>query len=92
MPNSKHDENSRTTMTTLLNTDGKTIQNLTANPADHSLNVSDGSSGVDNGNNNGVAMIDENCVSTLTALSSAGDGKIINLYSDSSKNLLIKSL
>jgi hypothetical protein len=87
--NAGHDENGRTTMTTLLNSDGKTIQNLIADPTSHALYVADGSLGSDNGNNAGNAMLDENSVPTLTALSSAGDGTIINLYSDSSNNLLI---
>jgi hypothetical protein len=62
--------------------DGVTIVPLVADPTSHWLRVSDGTTGVDNGNNLGNAMLDENGVPVLTALSSAADGSIVELYAD----------
>lgn len=88
----KKDENSRPTMIGVSNVDGLTIVPLQAEPVHHGLEISDGSAGSDNGNNSGIAMIDENGVSVITALSSANNGTIIELYVDSvTKKLLTKS-
>lgn len=90
--NAKHDENDRPTMIGVSNVDGLTIIPLQAEPIGHGLEVSDAATGTDNGNNDGIAMIDENGVSVLTALSDANDGTVIELYIDSvTKKLLIKS-
>lgn len=90
MTNAKHDENTRPTMIAASQTDGQTIIALQADPTTHYLEVSDGTTGTDNGNNGDNAMIDENGVSVLTALSSAGDGSIVEVYADPlTKRLLI---
>ena len=81
MANAKKDSNGRNTMTALSNVDVNIVQ-ITAEPITHGLGVDDNTTGSDIGNNSGVAQIDENNVSTLTALSSNGDGTIINLYAD----------
>lgn len=78
-------------MAALLNTDGKTITPVNANPANHGLKIDDNTTGSDNGNNNGNAAIDENSKSSLYALSSDGLGSRINLYSTSDGKLLIQS-
>jgi hypothetical protein len=90
MTNAKHDANARPTIICLSNIDGATTIPLLANGG---LNVSDGTTGSNVGNNGGNAMIDENSVSTWTALSSAGDGSIVNVYADGiTQRLLINSL
>ncbi len=89
--NIKKDENGRPTIAGILNSDGVTITPIQADPNNHTLNTSDGSSGSDNGNNSGNALLDDNGTPVLTVLSNAGDGTIIELYVDSSGNLLTKS-
>lgn len=92
MANSKIDENGRPTATGVSNADGVTIIPLQANPNSHSLEVSNGSTGSDAGNNGNKSMIDENGVAAFTALSNANDGVIVELYLDSvTKKLLTKS-
>lgn len=92
MSNAYRDQNNRPTMTAILDSDGLSITAIKANPAtNNSLKVDDNTTGSDNGNNGGVAQIDENNIATLTALSSDGDGTIINLYADSNGLLLIDS-
>lgn len=81
MSNAKKDQNGRNTITALSNADLSVVQ-IQANPSNNGLKVDDNTTGSDIGNNNGVAQIDENNVSTLTALSSDEDGTIINLYAD----------
>lgn len=82
MSNAKKDENGRPTLICASNGDGITIVPIKANPANHGLKIDDNTTGSNNGNNNGNAMIDENGVAVLTALSSAADGKIIEVYGD----------
>lgn len=86
-----HDENGRPTVIVVSEDDGKTIVNITANPTTHAMSINNGDAGDDNGNNQGNAMMDGNMVSGWTALSSAGDGKIIELYADINGALLIQS-
>ena len=89
MANSKKDENGRNTMTALSNVDLSIVQ-IKANPSNNNgLKVDDNTTGSDIGNNSGIAQIDENNVSTLTALSSNGDGTIINLYADPTTGKLL---
>lgn len=90
MTNAKHDANTRPTAIAVSNNDGTSIIALEANPTTHYLKASDGTTGTDEGNNNGVAMIDENGVAVMTALASDGSGQIIELYADPlTKALLI---
>ena len=88
----KHDENTRPTMIAVSNADGDTVVKAQANPVSHYLIAQDATGGSDNGNNNDVAMIDENGVAVMTALASDGSGKIIELYINPlTKQLLINS-
>lgn len=92
MANAKKDENGRNTLTAVSSSDGVTIIAVQANPANSALSVSNAGTGSDAGNNGGVAMIDENGVPVMTALSSNGDGTIIEVYADPlTSKLLIKS-
>jgi hypothetical protein len=91
MTNAYRDENNRPTMTAILNSDGLSINRVKANPVNHGLKIDDNITGTDSGNHGGVAKIDENGISVLTALSSDGSGTIIELYVDSSGKLLIDS-
>ena len=93
MSNAKHDENARPTMIGISNVDGVTIEAVKAHPTNHGLEVDDATTGSDVGNNNGVALLDENSVPVLMAESSAGDGTFVELYvNDSTGRLLINSL
>lgn len=93
MANAKYDENGRATIICASTTDGTTVVQIKANPTSHALNVIDGSSQTDNGNNEGNAMEDENSVAVWTALSSAGNGNIVEIYGDSSTgSVLVKMM
>jgi hypothetical protein len=90
--NALHDENARPTITAVSSNDGDTVIPCVAIPASHRIRVNDDTTGSDNGNNQGNAMIDENSVATMTALSSDNDGTIVELYIDPlTKALLINS-
>ncbi len=80
MSNAQRDENTRPTMSCASKNDGITIVPITANPITHALTAEDSSGGSDNGNNSNNAMLDENSVPVLTALSSAGDDTIVEVY------------
>lgn len=83
MANASRDENNRPTMIAISQDDGTTIVPITANPTNNNgLSVDNNTTGSDNGNNSGVAMLDENSVPVLTALSSDDSGDIIELYAD----------
>lgn len=87
MTNAKTDNNSVPVSQGVLNTDGATPTSLEANPTSHVLDVGDGATGSDLGND--LADRDDNGRTTLTA--SDADGNAITLYVDSGGNLLIKS-
>jgi hypothetical protein len=89
MANARHDENSVPSQIAVLNTDGKTITPLLANPLTNYLKVNDGTTGTAYGYTN--AMRDDNDVPTMLALSSADLKTIIPLQADSLGKLLIKS-
>ncbi len=91
MTNARLDENGRPTMIATLNSNGSSIVRITANPTNHGLSIDDNSTGSDNGNNSGIANLDENSKPVLTALSSSGDGALVEVYCDSSGKLLIDS-
>lgn len=82
MSNASRDENSRIAIIAASNLDGTTIVPIKANPTNHALKVEDATGGSDNGNNSGVAMLDENGIPVWTALSSDGSGTIIEVYGD----------
>jgi len=82
MANAKHDPNGKPTIILASMNDGVTIVPLKANAATHSIEFSDGTTGSDNGNNQGAAMIDENGVPVWTALSSVDGTTIIEVYAD----------
>lgn len=83
----KKDSNGRNTMTCAASTDGVTIVPILVNPTNHGLKIMDATTGSDNGNNGGNAMIDENGVSVFTALSSTGD--IVEIYGDISTGAIL---
>lgn len=87
--NAKHDENSRPTLIATSNVDGVTIVPIQANPTTHAIKIEDGISGSDVGNNSGIAMIDENSVPVMWALSSVGDGSLVEVYSNPSTGAIL---
>ena len=91
MANIPIDSNGRPAIGCASNTDGKTIIAAQADPSTHELLVDDNSTGTDHGNNGGQAMIDENGNAVWLAQSSANDGTFVEVYINSSKQILIKS-
>lgn len=93
MANSPKDQNGRNGITCASSSNGTTIVVVTANPSNNNaLSVDDASTGSDNGNNGGNAMLDENSVAVWTALSSVDGTSIIEVYADPvTKKLLIDS-
>ena len=87
--NARKDQNFVNTLTAVLNTDGRTIELLLANPANHVLSVNDGTTGSDLGPEN--APHDQNCVHTIVATSSADGQTPIVCYSNINGELLIDS-
>lgn len=79
MSNAPRDENSKTTIICASSADGLTIVPIQATSA-HALLVEDGTSGTDNGNNNGNAMLDENGVAVWTGISNADGKTVIEIY------------
>ena len=87
MTNAKVDNNSVPVAMGVLNTDGATPTMLEADSTTHSLDVSDGTTGSDFGND--WAARDDNAKPTM--LATDANGNIIPLYVDSTGHLLIKS-
>jgi hypothetical protein len=85
----KKDDNDVSTLIGALNTDGKSITLIKANPTTHLLSVSDGTTGSDFGPVN--ALRDENHIPVLLAVSSVDGVTPVVVYCDSSGNLLTKS-
>lgn len=83
------DQNSRSTMTARLNSDGMTVIRLEATASLHALNIIEGTTGSDNGGY--AAGTDDNDRPTLFAVSSSDGVSPIALYADSSGNLLVKN-
>lgn len=87
---SPRDENRTATLRAALNTDGKTVVNVTAvDSILHELNVSYGTSGTDYGVS--TAQRDYDRVPVLMAVSSADGVTPIEVYADSSGNLLVET-
>lgn len=92
MSNAAKDQNSKNSIILASKDDGVTIVTAIANPSNHGICVNEGITGSDNGNNGGIAMLDENDVPVWTALSSDDDGTVVEVYGDPlTKYLLIKS-
>jgi hypothetical protein len=87
MADGKKDNNGVEAMLGVLNTDGVTPTLIKADPTTHILAVSDGTTGSDFGND--WADRDNNTITTLIATDA--DGNIINLYANSSNELLIQT-
>ena len=87
MTNAKLDNNSVPVAEGVLNTDGAIPKMLEANPTTHVLDVANGTTGTDFGND--WAARDDNAKTTMLATDASGN--IIPLYVDSSGNLLVKS-
>lgn len=89
MTNAYKDENGVSTLIAASKNDGTTIVRIKASPTTHGLVVDDNTTGSDNGNNGGNAARDGNFVPVLLALSSAGDGAIVEVYGDPSTGALL---
>lgn len=86
------DQSGRKGIITASLNDGITVVPVQANPINHGVKMDDNTTGSDNGNNSGNAMLDENTVPVWTALASDGSGKIIEVYGDpATGKLLINS-
>lgn len=89
MTNAYLDSNGVPTIIAGLNTDGRTIIRVLANPSTHRLNTSDGISGSDHGPVDDLR--DENSRIAFMAVSSV-DGKTpVVVYANSAGRLLIKT-
>lgn len=89
MANSKIDGNYTHSLMGVLNTDGKTVINILANPTTHRLETNNGITGSDFGPKN--APKDGNDVPTLLAVSSVDGVTPVVVYADINGNLLIDS-
>lgn len=89
MSNAKLDQNSRPSIICASKDDGTTIVPIIANPTTHEISVDDASTGTDNGNNGGAAMLDENGIPVWTALASDGSGTIVEVYADPATGKLL---
>lgn len=87
MAETKRDNNQVEVMMGVLNTDGVTPIRVKADPSSHLLAVDDNTTGSDFGKD--LAARDNSGVPVLIATD--GSNNIINLYVDSSGNLLIDS-
>lgn len=84
----KKDDNQVPTISGVLNTDGTTVTRVKVDPSTHVLQISDGTTGSDLGND--LAVRDNNGEPVATATDA--NGNIIPLYVDSSGNLLVQSI
>lgn len=89
MADAKKDDNRVPTLIATLNTDGETMVNVTVNPSTHGLDVDDDTSGSDMSSGN--ADRDGNRRTGLIGVSSADGVTPVEVYADSSGNLLINS-
>lgn len=89
MANAKHDENSRPTLICASSADGVTIVPIQCVDSSHKIKVIDGIAGANNGNNSGNTMLDENGSPVWTALSSTGDGSIVEIYGDAATGAVL---
>lgn len=87
--NAYRDENGVPTLISVLNTDGRTIGRILADPTTHRLNISNGTTGTNHGPTNGAR--DENGVVAFMAVSSVDGFTPVVVYRDSNGNLLTQS-
>lgn len=80
MANAPLDQNNRPAIICASKNNGTTIVPIQINPSTHGVMIEDAHTGSDNGNNQGNAMLDENTKPVWIALSSAGNGAIIEVY------------
>lgn len=88
--NALHDQNGKPTIIATSNVDTSIVR-VTSNVSNNGLSIDDNTTGSDIGNNGGIASIDDNGVSVMTALSSTGDGTLVEVYCDADGKLLINS-
>ena len=89
MANTSRDDNRVPAILGVLNTDGTTPTRIAVTSDHHILQVSDGSTGSDLGND--VAVRDDNRIATWIAVSSSDGSTPVTLYVNSSNQLLINS-
>lgn len=89
--NAKIDENGRPSIIGASNLNGTTIIQVQASTTSHALSVNNGYIGIDSGNNNGNAMLDENSKAVWVALSASANGSFVEVYTNSSNQVLIQS-
>lgn len=87
MAQARRDENNIPTLIAALESDGETLVRVCVQPADHTLCVSDGSTGSDFGPAD--APRDENFVPALMAVSSADGITPVVVYATADGELLI---
>lgn len=87
---SPRDDNRIPTLRAVLDTDGVTIVNITANPTTHTLSVSNGTTGTDYGVP--TAQRDVDRVPALLCVSSSDYETPVEVYADSNGNLMIDSM
>ncbi len=90
MADASRDQNFGTSLLGGLNTDGRTLVRVKADPGTHRLKISDGTTGTDHGPTN--ALRDNNFVTSLIATSSVDGVTPVVVYADSSGNLLVNSM
>jgi hypothetical protein len=90
MSNAARNENNVPTLIAVLNTDGETVQQVTANPTNNALSVDNDTTGSDNGPGD-RALRDENFVTTLIGVSSVDGVTPVAVYANASGQLLIDS-
>ncbi len=89
MANAQKDDNHVSTLTAALNTNGTTIVRIKANPSNHALTISDGTTGTDHGPAN--ALHDDNHVAIGMAVSSVDGVTPVAIYATAAGELLIDS-
>jgi hypothetical protein len=89
MSNAKHDQNGIPVLLGALSTDGITPVPIQVTASINALNVSNGTSGSDNGTTN--AQRDQNRIPVLIAVSAADGVTPVEIYADSLGNLLVRS-
>lgn len=87
--NAKIDQNGEASLIAVLNTTGRAVQRIQADPTTHRLHLNDGTTGSDQGPKN--AMIDDNFKRTLIAVSRIDHDSIVTAYGDSSSKLLVNT-
>lgn len=89
MANAYIDDNGVPTLIAALNTDGRTIVRVLADPSTHRLQTSDGTSGTDKGPVNDLR--DQNGKVAVMAVSSVDGFTPVVVYANSSGQLLVQS-